>query len=50
MENVKVLVVAHKLFDMSLLKDGYQAINVGSQIADDTADSLGMLRDNLGGV
>lgn len=48
MKSVKVLVVAHKLFDDSIIRDGYQVIKVGSNVSDEEAQKHDYLVDDVG--
>jgi len=47
MENVKIMVVTHKLFDDSILPKGYQVIKVGNEITEKEAKHKGYLTDSI---
>lgn len=48
MDDCMVLVVTHKLFDDSIVPDGYRIIKVGNKISDDEASRRGYLTDDTG--
>lgn len=48
MKSLQVLVVTHKLFDDSIIRDGYKVIKVGRNVSDEEAEKHNYLLDNVG--
>lgn len=46
--STKILVVAHKEFDTTVLPEGYQVIKVGNKLSDEFAKSKGFITDSTG--